>query len=754
MASRCIPEPKQLSFLLVGALLAMGLAGESVWAQATTQTLRGLAPRRAAGVQVQFDGMAWPISRAYRPLRAIVTPTAANPADRTVTFEILYRKNYGNQRGLTVRHDVEIPAGSPRVSTILTCPEYGVWQIAAVDVYLDGAYEKNLSIQNPGFSWYENPPQVNITYLGSRPASDSVLKALMSNVWETEWSDFAQATSPGTPRTPQGARYIAASRTMAVGETVLPLTSTYLPQRWIDYSGLDVICVSLPNLEKLHREQPAAARAIADWTMSCGNVWVYGLGEGSAELGRVERALGLEPPNRDADAWTAPDRSLRRSDLIGWPMDPGSGAAAYAGPVQYAPPAVAAAPATAGDEDDDSSDPGARGRRKKKPAEPPPISFEMRPTGQGLVVAFHGDPFPGSELNWSWVMNSMGADRLLWQRRFGVSMDSGDDDFWRFLIPGVGLPPIAAFFVLITLFVIAIGPVNYWLLWRNKRLHLLLITAPALAGAVTVSLFVYAVFADGLGTRVRVRSATLLDQRTGRAVCWSRLSYYAGLSPYGGLEFSPETCVLPIPTEGPHESDSARRTWYLDDTQRFAAGWLPARTPTQFLTVRTRTSQSGLSIDETAKGVEVTNRLGAAARLLFLRTHDGRLMHVPSLPEGAKAVARPVDQEEMVKQLGRVFREDQQSLISAVGDGSNDGGGGIFGVRRRYYSPYGHYDIAGMETQCLERTIALLSMAGSSRFPLASPGSYVALVERSPEVELGTNWAREEASLHVVYGTW
>jgi len=34
------------------------------------------------------------------------------------------------------------------------------------------------------------------------------------------------------------------------------------------------------------------------------------------------------------------------------------------------------------------------------------------------------------------------------------------------------------------------------------------------------------------------------------------------------------------------------------------------------------------------------------------------------------------------------------------------------------------------------------------------PGSYAAIVERSPEVVVGTPAAREEAGFHVILGTW
>ena len=53
--------------------------------------------------------------------------------------------------------------------------------------------------------------------------------------------------------------------------------------------------------------------------------------------------------------------------------------------------------------------------------------------------------------------------------------------FANLLVPGVGLAPVTEFHVLITLFVLVIGPVNYWLLKRWRRLHLMVLTVPLAA---------------------------------------------------------------------------------------------------------------------------------------------------------------------------------------------------------------------------------------------------------------------------------
>ena len=82
----------------------------------------------------------------------------------------------------------------------------------------------------------------------------------------------------------------------------------------------------------------------------------------------------------------------------------------------------------------------------------------------------------------------------------GLSLMQENRGFWRFLIPGVGMAPVNGFRVLITLFVVLIGPVNYVLLRRKRRLHLLLVMIPAGAALVTGSLFAYAMVNDRLAS--------------------------------------------------------------------------------------------------------------------------------------------------------------------------------------------------------------------------------------------------------------
>ena len=298
----------------------------------------------------------------------------------------------------------------------------------------------------------------------------------------------------------------------------------------------------------------------------------------------------------------------------------------------------------------------AQRRRRTAPAQPvsPPAAetipakllqrphFVFRPLEMGLVVAISSrGPFSDIEFPWRWLFNTVGESRWNWRSRHGVSLFQENGDFWKFLVPGVGLAPVVSFEVLITLFALAIGPINYLLLRRWKRLHLLVVTVPLGAAAVTFALFGYALLTDGLGTRLRVRSLTRIDQHRGEAITWARLSYYSGLSPRGGLEFPDDVMVVPC---DPFPGDRSQRVKMMawTDSQRMSSGWINPRTPTQYLTVRVRAANLGLKIEPASDTVKIENHLAARIEHLVVRTKEGAYFGADDVAADATATLVPL----------------------------------------------------------------------------------------------------------------
>ena len=312
-----------------------------------------------------------------------------------------------------------------------------------------------------------------------------------------------------------------------------------------------------------------------------------------------------------------------------------------------------------------------------------------RRLGLGIVVALDtADPVAEHSGYWHYLTSEL-RTRATAHSRHGVTFDLENPSFWNFLIPGVGLAPIGAFELLITLFVIGIGPVNYILLRRRHKQSLLMFTVPIGAAVVTGSLLLYAVLADGFTIRARTRCYTEIDQRRGEAACWSRIAYYAGIQPSQGLEFSLDTAVYPIEPLPEFGQYSVTRTRQIDEgtTRRFTSGWLPARTVTQVLTIRARATNARLEIVPTSDGKppQVTNRLGTRIEQLLVIDEDGKCGWAEAVAADAVAVLDPVVAQLAANRLRDGFNQHQlQFPPSWTGQTS-----GMFGVRRQrsyYYS--------------------------------------------------------------------
>ncbi len=694
---------------LVGLVIAAASIG---WTAATPagQVHRGAA----AGFTVTIDTRWYP-GPGYRPIPIEVRPTAQQSADRTLTVEFLSRgPGPGGSYCVRAVEDIEIPAGSGAVRAVVRVPQ-SLGREYRVDVIEDGLLIPGLSVQG-------------MVDADANAGPHQGLPRAVGVAWNQRFTKIL-TKSPGPVAVLDG--------TLLSGVAPLALRDVPkadLPPSWLDYSNLDIVCISLDQLLELG--DSTTRQAFVRWTRAGGNLFVYAVGRKWERLPELEKILSL-PPSRSFDAprsgWTNPDKSLFGEPLKGFVSEDYD----YGGPVEVSP---------------------SPGRKPELPPVPDEAHFVYRDYGMGAVVALApSDLFAGGEHEWRWLFNALGPERLVWAHRHGLSMTRENADFWNFLIPGVGLPPVNAFRVLITLFVVIIGPVNYFLLRRWGKLHLLLVIVPASAALVTVALFGYALIADGLGTRVRARSYTEIDQRNGEAVCWSRLSYYAGLAPRRGLAFSDDVAVLPLEYL-PADPGSRRRDVFWDSQLHLTGGWLRARTPTQLLTVRARKIDYGLDFHpspEDPDSLVVENRLRTRIQDLVVRSSDGQYFEAQTIRAGGTASLVPSDPAKAAGRLRLAAVEhtpefppgtDRQTLAAAAASRN---------YRRRIFRPRGYGEVdANQATSRLEKSLAAAAHSAQTDRPLLGPASYIALVDHSPEVELGTPSAAEEASFHVIRGQW
>ena len=492
-----------------------------------------------------------------------------------------------------------------------------------------------------------------------------------------------------------------------------------LPTVWRDYSCVDLVFVDLVTLGKLTKDQRGGLRS---WVQCGGTLVLYNVGErptGSKELNSL---LELPVESPASGRWRGADFALQgksRAELSRVPFV-------------------------------ESVVRGGRLVRKQIrldlerynwPVELDRSAFYVRDLMFGKLVAFPGSPFGGSDLDWAWFLMSVGPDRYRWSARHGVSPRRPSSDFQEFLIPGVKGVPVYSFLFLITAFTVLIGPVNYLLLWRRKRLFLLVLTIPVIAFGTSLTLFGYSVVSNGFDVKTRVRSLTILDQRNREAVSMSRVAMFAGIPPSGGLRFQNETAVYPL---WPHEREFDAGAVDWTDGQRLASGWLRSRTRTQFVIVNRRRERGRLVIEaENGVGLSLTNGFEWPVEAVLVADRDGKLHFAKSLQPGATArseVASGPDLRQFDSLLAR----------NGLGDETEDGTRvrrNIFGFSRRFRRSR----LFRYRDNAMERRIAEFRQIrhGSYRLP---PGSYLAVVPESPGLDLGVEDPTEYSGYHLILG--
>ncbi len=427
-----------------------------------------------------------------------------------------------------------------------------------------------------------------------------------------------------------------------------------LPGVWSDYSGLDIVMIPLKTLAGL---ESAKRTALLDWAETGGTLVIYEVGASAATSPDLQALLNLPEPRHWV--WAKPaDRSRQQiNSNNGYQLEePGAG---------EFPPGFEEAP--------DHRPPGfeeAPGHRRPgfeveaKQWNLSNETFAYHEYLMGRVYAFRENPFPGTPVDWAWWLSSLPEDRANWGLREGVLPRDANQNFFNFLIPGVTSVPVYAFLVLMTLFTIVIGPLNYIFLRRRKRTYLLLLTIPVIAFVTSLTLFAYSSLSYGFSVTSRSRSLTVLDQRTNTSVSRSRISLFAGLAPSEGLNFSPDTAVYPMWASmqfgqqhlrpgrqfGQSHFGSGRVVW--GERQVLADGWLRSRTRTQFATVQHRTERGRLEIATSSKTqLTISNGLEWDIKAIIWADDKGNIYQGTALGAGNTGVLDLVQPANFSSQL-------------------------------------------------------------------------------------------------------
>jgi hypothetical protein len=753
----------------LGAIVGEARAQRAVWAAAPINQTNGTtvkmplkrAVSRSSGLNLTIDTR-WSQNYGYRPIEVTVTSPAPAASDRKVLLEL----HTGWSGPIIVEQEITLPKGSLTASVKVDAPQY---QMATPfyywDVWVDDIKDKDLSLEQ-SLAW----------------------SVMQSGYGGSSGKTFLSMGSAS------GQRSLVAPNSMEF--EVLSLAAAEFPLRWIEYTCFDVITLSMSELRTLSQQNPAAFRAIARWLRAGGQLWVNETGDKYEHVPELSTLLQL-PEKLIDPAETSGEgnvNGLVNQFTIGTGWQPirftkGSTEGQVATFLHRATGAVRNV------RDPDiiaklQTDPNysMTGMRFETAGENPatitvPDSSEWfveQRLGLGNVRAFRqvndvslfansqasmnanaaanaqqgGDP---SQMPPSLTASLQTTSR--WNVRHGILPDDANIEFANLLVPGVGMAPVREFQVLITLFVLVIGPLNYWLLKRWKRLHLMILTVPLAAAAITLGLFAYAIASDGFETKVRSHSFTTLDQRTGEAACWARLSYYSGLAPGGGLTMPADVALFPIiPSWNEFSAQSyvrgERSLRWEGDEARLTRGWLRSRTPMQYLTIRSRKSPIKLELTPVRDRLRVKNDLGTQVEFVAVADGEGKFWSGEKLEVGKVAFLQPTEKRNAASRFRKLVTTNSPQVPDAL-SGENSR---YQSMQRQQWRTYGQYTAFAGE-QSLAANLAneaVTSLAGLSGGPELNlpPRSYVAVTSNGPEVLYGMDGADEEKSFHVIVGQW
>ncbi|MCI0381021.1 MAG: hypothetical protein L0215_25840 [Gemmataceae bacterium] len=206
--------------------------------------------------------------------------------------------------------------------------------------------------------------------------------------------------------------------------------------------------------------------------------------------------------------------------------------------------------------------------------------------------------------------------------------------------------PIRGLFVAMFLFVVVIGPLNFYWLARKRRKLWLLWTVPVLSIFTCALLFGYMLLREGWHAHLRQAGVTVLDETSQRATTVGWIGYYSPTSAGGGLRFSDETELTPQLIVERYFSNAGAKACSVDwsDGQHLEGNWITARVPMHFMVRRTEKRLERIMARKNPDGtVSVTNGLKADLASLALADGQGRVYTATGIKAGAEATLREGD---------------------------------------------------------------------------------------------------------------
>ncbi len=648
--------------------------------------------------------------------------------------------NYGaTELDFTLTKAITIPEGLATFSHTLYVPHYYPWDSVELSILEDGE-----PIDSAGGLFHLASGLR--TRFAQQTTSVGILAVADSETFDEPWKIYPDVRSLVTvlgngplPEDADAKRLDHAAARKLAG-IVQPawvqfrlIDDSNLHDDWLGYSQLDVILVAAPLLERIERDQPQRLEPLLNWLAAGGNLWVYAAERssdgsllGGMQLDSVPVNVVTSPAN------IAGQLNLKMpNDTTKLMYEPWSGVTKESSHYSYQNDLKLLTRGVILQKLKRAGHPFTQTVSKSEIAG----QISLGSFGLGTVVSIGpDDPFPGSYQFWKSVVDIHHPGTTNWSERMGIDVPRGNDNYWMWLIPSVGQPPVKSFVLLNTMFAILIGPLCYFFFRKRQRLYLLYFVAPTLAMLVTLSLFAYALGADGTRTKIRSRQLSWIDLRNGYTTEQSRQTYYAVFGSRDGIRVPREASIYPVRNTPAfdryyHSYGQSSRRGEISVTaadQYLAADFLPTRAQVQYLITRPRKTSNPIEFSFTIEDSSVTSHLSCELIRLVCRDSNGKYWQAENITPGNSVALVPGGEATVVQLLG-------PDVLPPLGSVP------MLQQNRRGWGPG-----TGLQVSFLEKRLD----AWSTNMPA---GSFVATARLIDE-RLGVEGAVVLNSVHVVMG--
>ncbi len=338
------------------------------------------------------------------------------------------------------------------------------------------------------------------------------------------------------------------------------------------------------------------------------------------------------------------------------------------------------------------------------------------------------------------------TDRNSWSGMHGTSNGStAGTNFWNWLIPNVGKPPVWAFAAFIVLFAGIAGPALAYFTIRARRPSWLIILFPVIALGVTLVLSLYAILHDGFRSVARVRSVAYYDLRADLGFAWSRQTLFSGAPPSSGLVFHRETEIVPMTWKDEfnyYRSSLHPRTVWQGDEQRLL-GLLPHREQRQFMVRHPLRNTSPFRVTRRDDGtIEFENKLDDALPLVLVKISAEESAMAESIQPRSKVTLAAIPSNDARTKLRTRIMQESPDLPEGLVQGQQVSV--IDWMQNR--SSLANWNVSEPLME------VMISDLASPSVPLPDQ-SFVALLEQANYLDRPLK-ATEYHSLHVMVGRW